>query len=150
MSESKSIDGNVIIVTELADQSLKRNFDSTARQGLPGSPREELLGYLRDAADALDYIYDNYSLQHLDIKPENLLLVGNRAKVADFGLVKNLYDRSASHGRWFDAGLRSAGAVRGQTQPTQRSIQPRDRLPGDADRRTPFDAPRPRSWRPST
>ncbi len=44
----------------------------------------------------MDYIYDNYSLQHLDIKPENLLLVGNRAKVADFGLIKNLYDRSAA------------------------------------------------------
>ena len=51
---------------------------------------------MRDAAEALDYIYDNYSLQHLDIKPENLLLVANRAKVADFGLIKNLYDRSAS------------------------------------------------------
>jgi hypothetical protein len=86
----------VVIVTELADQSLKRQFQKQRAKGLPGLPREELLGYLRDAADALDYIYDNYSLQHLDIKPENLLLVGNRAKVADFGLIKNLYDRSAS------------------------------------------------------
>ena len=90
------IDGNVVIVTELADQSLKRQFQKQRAKGLPGMPREELLGYLRDAADALDYIYDNYSLQHLDIKPENLLLVGNRAKVADFGLIKNLYDRSHS------------------------------------------------------
>ncbi len=89
------IDDNVVIVTELADQSLKRQFQKQRAKGLPGLPREELLGYLRDTADALDYIYDNYSLQHLDIKPENLLLVGNRAKVADFGLIKNLYDRSS-------------------------------------------------------
>jgi hypothetical protein len=90
------IDGNVIIITELADQSLKQCFAKRTVHGQCGLPREELLNYLRDAADALDYIYENYSLQHLDIKPENLLLVGNRAKVADFGLIKNLYDRSAS------------------------------------------------------
>ncbi len=90
------IDDNVVIVTELADQSLKRQFQKQRAKGSPGLGREELLGYLRDAAEALDYIYDNYSLQHLDIKPENLLLVGNRAKVADFGLLKNLYDRSAA------------------------------------------------------
>ena len=90
------IDGNVVIVTELADHSLKRQFQKQRAKGAPGIPREELLGYLRDAADALDFIYDNYSLQHLDIKPENLLVVGNRAKVADFGMIKNLYDRAHS------------------------------------------------------
>ncbi|MBI3838390.1 MAG: protein kinase [Planctomycetia bacterium] len=90
------VDGNLIIVTELADQSLKQHYEKCRATGLRGLPRDELLEYLRDAADALDYIYENYSLQHLDIKPENLLLVGNRAKVADFGLIKNLYERSAS------------------------------------------------------
>jgi eukaryotic-like serine/threonine-protein kinase len=90
------VDGNLVIVTELADQSLKQHFDKHRANGLRGLPRQELLEFLRDAADALDYIYENHSLQHLDIKPENLLLVGNRAKVADFGLIKNLYERSAS------------------------------------------------------
>ncbi len=90
------VDGNVVIVTELADQSLKQHYEKHRANGHRGLPREELLSYLRDTADALDYIYENYSLQHLDIKPENLLLVGDRAKVADFGLIKNLYERSAS------------------------------------------------------
>jgi eukaryotic-like serine/threonine-protein kinase len=90
------VHGNLVIVTELADQSLKQLYDKHRASGLRGLPREELLEILRDAADALDYIYENHSLQHLDIKPENLLLVGNRAKVADFGLIKNLYERSAS------------------------------------------------------
>jgi serine/threonine protein kinase len=90
------VDGNLVIVMELADQSLKQHYEKQRAGGLRGIEREELLSYLRDAADALDYIYDNYSLQHLDIKPENLLLIGDRAKVADFGLIKNLYERSAS------------------------------------------------------
>lgn len=90
------VDGNLLIVTELADQNLKQHYEQHCAKGLRGIPRDDLLALLRDAAEALDYIYENYSLQHLDIKPENLLLVGNRAKVADFGLVKNLYERSAS------------------------------------------------------
>src|SRR5262249_51278139 len=38
----------------------------------------------------------HHDLQHLDIKPQNLLLVGGRIKVADFGLVKDLQGTSAS------------------------------------------------------
>ncbi len=88
--------GNVVIVTELADQNLKQLSNHRVAQGHAGIERGDLLKYLRDSAEALDYIYDNFALQHLDIKPENLLLVGNRVKVADFGLVKHLYDRAAS------------------------------------------------------
>src|SRR5207244_2540345 len=62
----------------------------------PGIPRDELLSYLRDAADALDYMTEQHSLQHLDVKPENLLLLGGRIKVADFGLVKDIHDHTAS------------------------------------------------------
>src|SRR6185295_4708692 len=51
---------------------------------------------MRDTADALDYMTEQHSLQHLDIKPENLLLVGDRIKVADFGLVKDIHDATAS------------------------------------------------------
>lgn len=88
--------GTLVIVTELADRSLRDLFRKSREQGLPGIPREKLISLLRDAADALDYIYEEHSLQHLDIKPENLLVVGNRLKLGDFGLLKNIYERGAS------------------------------------------------------
>jgi hypothetical protein len=90
------IDGQLVIVTELAEGSLRDRFNVCRREGLPGIPRPELLHYLRDAADALDFMTQQHSLQHLDIKPENLLLLASRVKVADFGLVKNFRHVSAS------------------------------------------------------
>ncbi len=90
------VDGRLVIVTELADMSLKDRFQQCRAAGLPGIPRKELITYLRDAADALDFMHDRYSLQHMDVKPENLLVVGGRLKVADFGLVKDLHEVSVS------------------------------------------------------
>jgi serine/threonine protein kinase len=84
------IDGQLFIVTELADGCLYDRFYECRKAGMKGIPREELLGNLRDTAEALDYMSEMHGLQHLDIKPQNLLLVGKRVKVADFGLVKDL------------------------------------------------------------
>lgn len=84
------VDGRLFVVTELADGSLDDCFQEYRRQGQTGIPRQELISYLRDAADALDYMQDQHGLQHLDVKPENLLIVGGHVKVADFGLVKDV------------------------------------------------------------
>jgi serine/threonine protein kinase len=88
------VEGQLLIVTEVADCSLMNRFQECHEAGLPGIPREELIGYLHDAADALDYMNETHGLQHLDIKPENLLLLSGRIKVADFGLVKDLLGSS--------------------------------------------------------
>ncbi len=91
------IDGEMIIVMELADRSLYDLFVEYQAKGLPGIPRAELLRCLSDAADGLDFMIEKHNLQHLDVKPRNLFLMSERVKVADFGLVKSL-ERSSSSG----------------------------------------------------
>ncbi len=86
-------DGELLIVMELADQNLQEVFESDQAEGLPGIPRDELLKYLREAAEVLDLMNLECGLQHLDIKPSNLFLVRDHVKIGDFGLVKSLSDR---------------------------------------------------------
>jgi hypothetical protein len=90
------VDGQLIIVMELADRNLWDRFRECRSKGLPGIPRSELLGYMEEAAEALDLMNIQYDLQHLDIKPQNLFLIHNHVKVADFGLVKDLQGLAAS------------------------------------------------------
>ncbi len=90
------IGNRLMIVTERADEGLDQIVSRYHKQGIPGIPREELIGYLGEAADALDYMREKYGLQHLDIKPANLLVLSGHVKVADFGLVKDLRDNDHS------------------------------------------------------
>ncbi len=90
------IEGQLLIVMELADRNLWDRFRECRAQDLPGIPRAELLGYMAETAEALDLMNKEYQLQHLDIKPQNLFLVYNHVKVADFGLVKDLEGMVAS------------------------------------------------------
>jgi serine/threonine protein kinase len=90
------VDGQLRIVMELADRSLWDRFRECRTQSLAGIPREELLRYLTEAAEALDMMNVEYNLQHLDVKPQNLFLIHNHVKVADFGLVKLFEGSSAS------------------------------------------------------
>ncbi|TWT49348.1 Tubulin-like protein [Rubripirellula amarantea] len=90
------VDQQLVIVTELADGSLEDVFKSYRDNGSCGIPRVTLLSHLQDAADALDYLHKSYQLQHLDVKPGNLLMIGGHVKVADFGLLKDLRDVDCS------------------------------------------------------
>ena len=88
------INGRLAILTELADMSLDQRHRQCRAEGLCGIPRDELLRYMSDAAEALDFLSQRHHLLHLDIKPENLLVLGDHIKVADFGLVKELASRT--------------------------------------------------------
>ena len=84
------VGSELVMVMELADRQLGDRFTECRTQGLPGIPREELLGYLREAAEALDMIGAKYGLQHLDVKPANLFLTAGHVQVGDYGLVSKL------------------------------------------------------------
>jgi eukaryotic-like serine/threonine-protein kinase len=90
------IDGQLIIVMELADRNLWDRFTECQRHGLPGIPRGELLRYMEEAAEALDLMNLQHQIQHLDIKPQNIFLVHQHVKVADFGLAKDLEGAKAN------------------------------------------------------
>jgi serine/threonine protein kinase len=82
------IDGVLYTVMELAERNLADRFDECVKKNLPGVPREELLSYMKEAAEALDLINKKHGLFHMDVKPENLFLMGGHLKLADFGMVQ--------------------------------------------------------------
>jgi serine/threonine protein kinase len=89
------VGGVLIIVMELADRSLHALHAECQARGEAGFPRDELLAYLHEAAEALDWMNFEHGLAHLDIKPHNLFVVSNHVKVADFGLVHSLGEAGA-------------------------------------------------------
>ena len=90
------VDGRLVIIMELADCNLWDRFRVCRKEGHQGIPRAELLQYMSESAEVLDLMYDKHQLQHLDIKPQNLFLLYNHVKVADFGQVKDLEGLVAS------------------------------------------------------
>src|SRR5688572_3826480 len=66
------IDGQFIIVMELADRNLWDCFREYRTKGLPGIPRDELLNYMEETAEALDLMNNHHQIQHLDVKPQNI------------------------------------------------------------------------------
>lgn len=84
------IAGTLVLVMELADRNLLDLYTTHVKDRQPGIPRPLLLSLLREVAEVLDLMNFQYGLQHLDIKPHNIFLVGSHAKVGDFGLVAGL------------------------------------------------------------
>src|SRR6516165_6976975 len=85
MDRIEVVNGELVIVMELADRSLHDAYVECQTAGMLGIPRDALLRYIRDAVEALDHMNEKHNLQHLDIKPRNLFLISDRVKVADFG-----------------------------------------------------------------
>jgi serine/threonine protein kinase len=90
------IDGQLLIVSELAQGSMFDRYIEYRKKQIAGIPRDRLLSYLTDAADGLDFLCQKHDLQHLDVKPANLLMLSDHIKVADFGLVKDLQSATQS------------------------------------------------------
>ncbi|QDU28722.1 Serine/threonine-protein kinase PknA [Anatilimnocola aggregata] len=62
---------------------------------LASLPADEVLPYMEQAARGLDYLH-RCEIVHRDVKPQNIMLVGDVAKVCDYGLASELGDMRAT------------------------------------------------------
>ena len=63
MDRVENVEGELLIVTELADKSLHELLEERQQAGRPGIDREQLLLYLREAAEVLDLMNLQFELQ---------------------------------------------------------------------------------------
>ncbi len=82
------LDGHLVTRWELGEQSLTERLQHCQRQqGLPGIPRDELLDYLQQAAEGLDFV-NGRGIVLRDVKPDNILLFQGQVKLVDFGFAR--------------------------------------------------------------
>ena len=67
------------------------------RDGDPGLPLEDVLTYVEQACEALDYVH-RQRIVHRDIKPQNLILADRGVILVDFGVARELDWRSGTAG----------------------------------------------------
>lgn len=76
----------LIVAMELGHKTLDDRQKECRDDKLLGIPADELLPYMEQAARGLDYLHRE-GIVHRDIKPHNIMLVGDVSKVCDYGLV---------------------------------------------------------------
>jgi len=99
----------LVIGMPLCDESLWDRLRACRDRSLPGLPRDELLCYMNELARAIDFLNELrhpagdgtlVGVQHRDIKPQNIFLVGGSARLADFGLAKVIQTTVADCSLW--------------------------------------------------
>lgn len=99
------VPATLVIATKLADKNLTQVLNYYKEQeDKPGIPVHELLGYMHQVAGALDYLNQPrhklgnrlVSIQHRDVKPDNIMLARDAVKLTDFGLAKVLETDSSA------------------------------------------------------
>lgn len=88
----------LIVAMKLCDKNLQHRLEECQREGGFGIPTDELLGYMEDAAKAIDFLnapqhdfgQGPVPIQHCDVKPQNIMLLGSTALVGDFTLARVL------------------------------------------------------------
>jgi formylglycine-generating enzyme required for sulfatase activity/serine/threonine protein kinase len=96
---------SLVVATDLASKNLLQRWQEGRERGEPGVPLRELIRYVREAADGIDYLNaQEPAVVHRDIKPENLLLTKNDRVKVNFGLAELVEGASAAT-RTASAGL---------------------------------------------
>ena len=86
----------LVIAMGLGDQTLHDRLKERLTRGERGVPADQLVEWMHQAALALDHFNSGArrsgenatAVQHCDIKPQNILLVGDAVQVCDFGLAR--------------------------------------------------------------
>lgn len=97
-----SLSGQIVICMDLADASMLDLFLLYAEEFRQPIPAEKLLLNMHQVGEALDHLNARQhpldgklvGLQHGDIKPNNILLVGDSAFLADYGLASPTFGPS--------------------------------------------------------
>lgn len=99
--------GHVVVAMELAAGSLLDLLDVYRAEYGTGIYPQHLCHYLRQVADALDFLNkrqhhlngQRVAVRHCDVKPSNLLLLGGQVKLADFSLSAQVTSPMGYHRR---------------------------------------------------
>ena len=97
----KHMPSELFIAMQLGDKSLYQRLYECRGECLPGIPAAELLEYMLASAKALDYLNSETNglgkaVQHCDVKPQNIMLVGGSPQVCDYGLARLSCDARAT------------------------------------------------------